>query len=1251
MSPTASRAGPQGARAIVVVTNADTEVLGLRVAAEALPKGFPPLEVVHAAHTHRPPSLEHAGVVVVRLLGGRRAWEAPFDELCAAASRRGVPLVALGGEAVADPELEARSSAPPAIVRRAFEYFVAGGPRNLEQLLRGVSDALLGTSFGAEPPQAVPQAGVLFVREPGRMRQRTKKAGERGGQRPSRVAAAPGRVPVVGLVVYRAHVVAGNTTFVEGLAEALAQAGARTVAVFAYSLRDASSEHAVLRALERAGVDVVVTTTFAAGALDATGEAWDPGGLGTLEVPVLQAVSATTSEARWQASPEGLSPLDVATAVALPELDGRIVTVPVSFKEVVDDGEGIGAPVVAYRVHAERARRVAELAVSHARLRRLAPRRRRVAVVLSAYPTRRSRIGNAVGLDTPASLLALMERLEREGMRVGPRPSDPDELMAMLADGLPYDAAEPDQAELERQAKRALRYPAGRYEAWFSELPEELKAAVCGAWGEPPGRVRVLEPPASGGEAAFVFGGTCFGDVLVAVQPPRGFGDDPIAIYHSPDLPPPHHYLAFYRMLADGFGADAIVHLGKHGTLEWLPGKGVGLSAACVPDAALGALPLVYPFVVNDPGEGVQAKRRAHAVIVDHLVPPLRRAGLYGELERLERLLDEHTKVAQLDPDKLPLLRRAIWECLLEAELHRDLGLGEEPPSFDEAFEHVVGSVDAYLCELKDATIRGGLHVLGRPPSPEEELGFALACTRLPQGGVPALRDSVARVLGVDLERADRRALERVERWCRRLLRALAAQGWEVPKPAGRGLGARLLEDAAVVAGLAWVCGRLVPALKATTRELDAIARALAGGFVEPGPAGAPSRGQAHVLPTGRNFYGVDPRAVPSRAAWETGRLLAEELVRRHVADTGRPPRSVGIVAWGTAAMRTSGDDVAEALALMGVRPRFDAETDRVVGLEPIPLLELGRPRVDVVVRVSGLFRDAFPHVIELLDEARRLVASLEEGPEKNPIRFDRPDDPRVFGPPPGAYGSGIYELIESGHWNGPEDLAAVWLAWTSHAYGRGGAEAAPDALRRRLARVEVALKNQDNREHDVFDSDDYFQDHGGMVATVRVVAGRAPRAYFGDSSDPARPRVRTLAEEAARVVRSRVLNPRWIDAMRRHGYKGAFEMAATVDYLFGYDATAQVVEDWMYERVADAYLGDPKVRAFLARSNPWAMRAIAERILEAEARGLFEPSERTRKLLEGALLEAEGLEERRAARGMLEADGLEERHPDASQR
>ncbi len=832
------------------------------------------------------------------------------------------------------------------------------------------------------------------------------------------------------------------------------------------------------------------------------------------------------------------------------------------------------------------------------------PEDRRVAIVLSAYPTKRSRLGNAVGLDTPKSALAILAALAEDGYTITKSFENGDDMMAVLADGLTYDAESLTEAQLEA-AVGCLEV--GRYSTWFDTLPVEARADIEAAWGPAPGVQRIHDD-------ALVFSGCEVGNVLIAIQPPRGYGDDPVSVYHSPNLPPAHHYLAFYRWLDEVWGADAIVHLGKHGTLEWLPGKALALSAACGPDAALGDVPFFYPFVVNDPGEGAQAKRRAHAVVIDHLLPPMTRADTYDEMARIEQLFDEYAQLQSLDPSKLPALRDRIWELLREASIDRDLGLGDAPDD-EAAFDDLLVDVDGYLCSLKDAQIRGGLHTLGEAPQGDALIDLLLAITRLAHGRVPSLRESVARGLGVDL--TDARNLDAVEARSREMLEAARDRGW--------------VADPADPETVGWVCEWLVPRLEQTTDEIDNLMAGLAGRFVPAGPSGALTRGGAHVLPTGRNFYSLDPLALPTELSWDVGIKLADAVVERHLDEHGTYPKTVGLVLWGTAMMRTQGDDVAEALALLGIRPVWQAESRRVIGLEAISLGDLGRPRIDVTVRISGFFRDAFPNLVKLLDDAAALAGSLDEDPTTNFVRASSTSDPRVFGPAPGAYGGGILAVLEGRDWRSDDDLAAVYLAWSGHSYGRDGyGIPATDAMKRRFAAIDIAVKNQDNREHDVFDSGAYLEDHGGMIATVRSLTGRGPLAWMGDSSDPTRPVVRSLAEEAARVVRTRVVNPRWIEAMQRHGYKGASEMVATVDFLFGYDATAHVVDDWMYERVTRAYVADPEVRAFFAASNPWALGAIAERLLEASERGMWKASEASLDVLRAALLESEGWEERR---------------------
>ncbi|TWD83739.1 cobaltochelatase CobN subunit [Kribbella amoyensis] len=1229
---------------LLLLSTADTDLL----AASQAQAGWKVANPARVDLADLPGLLDGVEVVVVRLLGGRRAWEEGLDAVLAS----GRPTVVLSGEAAPDAELMSLSTVPAGAVAEALAYLREGGSTNLENLAGFLRDTLLLTGDEFEPPYALPAYGV----------------------RDDRPFTPDGR-PVVGIVYYRAHEISGNTAFIDTLAEAVDAAGAQPLPVYCGTLRGldpSSDDNAALFDLLRS-CDVLVTTLLAAGgtvAADAsaggTDDAWDAGALASLDIPLIQGLALTSTREQWLESDAAISPLDAATQVAIPEFDGRLITIPFSFKTY--DAEGIAS----YRPDPERCARLAGIAVAHARLRHVPVAEKKVALVLSSYPTKHARIGNAVGLDTPASAVVLLGRLQAAGYDLGGL--DLTELQgAEGADGLIHrliaaGGHDVDWLTDEQLESAAAKVPLSTYQRWFGQVPVTLRDAMTEAWGEAPGSLYV---DTSGPEPAIALAALTFGNVVLMIQPPRGFGENPVAIYHDPDMAPSHHYLAAYRWLEaapedGGFGAHAVVHLGKHGTLEWLPGKGIGLAADCAPDAVLGNLPLVYPFIVNDPGEGTQAKRRGHAVIVDHLVPPMARAETYGDMAKLEYLLDEYATVQALDPEKVPTLRAQIWTLIQAAQLHHDLHTTEKPD--DEEFDEFVLHLDGYLCEIKDVQIRDGLHVLGGGPAGEARVNLVLAVLRAAQmwggtaGAVPGLRKALGETFGVDdaamladpgkpvPELADLATLadlpavsgadgvDLLEAVSRKLVLGMETLSWDaakVPVVIAEVLGR---DSAAVAASLTFAATEVVPRLGRTGDELTNVLRALDGRFVEAGPSGSPTRGLVNVLPTGRNFYAVDPKAIPSRNAWDVGVALADSLLTRHRAETGEWPRSVGLTVWGTSAMRTQGDDLAEVLWLLGCRPVWDEASRRVTGFEPVPVAELGRPRIDVTIRISGFFRDAFPHVVALLDEAVRTVAGLDEPAEDNYLRAHVLDDvasgndlrastARVFGSKPGSYGAGLLPLVDARNWRTDAELAEVYAVWGGYAYGQGldGAEAR-GSMERAYARIQVAAKNADTREHDIMDSDDYFQYHGGMVAMVRHLTGANPKAYIGDSAVPAQVKTRSLEEETKRVFRARVVNPRWMAAMQRHGYKGAFEMAATVDYLFGYDATAGVVDDWMYETLTTEYVANHEVAEFFRKSNPWARHGIAERLLEAAQRGLWsEPSAEALETLRAAVLETEG--------------------------
>jgi cobaltochelatase CobN len=1198
---------------IALLSTSDTDLLSARASGADYVHGNPARLDIEAI----PGLLADANLVVVRILGSVRQWEDGF----AAIAATDLPLVVLGGEQSPDAELMSHSTVPIGIAADAHRYLAEGGPANLGQLHAFLSDTVLLTGDGFEPPVTIPVWGWT--------------------DRPEKDTSTTGKLRV-GVLYYRAHEASGNADFADALADAIDATGdAIGLPIYSSSLRAAPDD--LYDALGT--LDALIVTVLAAGGVTPAGasaggddEAWDVERMAALDIPVLQGLCLTSSREEWEASDEGVTPLDSANQIAIPEFDGRIITAPFSFKEIDEDG------LPRYVADAERAARVAGIAVNHARLRRVPNADKRVALMLSAYPTKHSRVGNAVGLDTPASTIELLVAMAEAGYDLG---SDNQvtriletldgtaEALTDAGDALIHaliDAGGQDEEWLTNAqlTDSHVRISADDYRQWTADVHPDLMADVVETWGEAPGRLFVNEA------REIVLATLQAGNVVLLIQPPRGFGENPVAIYHSPDMAPSHHYLAAYRWLERGFQANAVVHLGKHGSMEWLPGKNAALSASCATDAVLGDLPLIYPFLVNDPGEGAQAKRRAHAVLVDHLIPPMARAESYGDIARLEQLLDEYANISAMDPAKAPAVRAQIWTLLQAAEMHRDLGLEERPD--DDEFDDFVMHIDGWLCEVKDAQIRDGLHILGAAPDGAARVNLVLAILRAAQvwggeaGAVPGLRAA----LGLK-EGASAAEVDAIEEQARDLLERMEAGHWS------RGDADVITDDPSVQRVLRFAAEQVVPRLAGTSGELDAVLHALDGGFIPAGPSGSPLRGLVNVLPTGRNFYTVDPRAVPSRLAYETGVSMADSLLQRHLADTGEYPRSVGLSVWGTSAMRTSGDDVAEVLALLGVEPTWDEASRRVTELKPVPLADLGRPRIDVTVRISGFFRDAFPHVVAMLDDAVTLVAGLDEPLDQNFVKAHTDADlaehgderrarTRIFGSAPGSYGAGILQVVEAGTWRDDADLAEVYTAWGGFAYGRGlNGRPAADDMRANYRRIQVAAKNIDTREHDIADSDDYFQYHGGMIATVRALTGADPKAYVGDSTTPDAVRTRSLAEETARVFRARVVNPRWIGAMQRHGYKGAFELAATVDYLFGFDATAGVVHDWMYEKLAQEYVLDETTQEFMRKSNPWALRGIVERLSEAAERGLWaEPDPEIVAAMQQVYLDFEGdLEDR----------------------
>ncbi|WP_315837120.1 cobaltochelatase subunit CobN [Bradyrhizobium prioriisuperbiae] len=1190
---------------IVVLSAADSELAAFGAAATKLPPGFPSIALTNLLALGHPASvdayvertLSSAKIVVLRMLGGESYWPHGVESLRADALRRGALFACVPGELTWNQHLAARGTLDAAATQQLWRYCSEGGVENAELALRFAAH-LIGRADEPPAPRPMPAAGFW----------------------PHDVTHADR--PNVAVIFYRALVAGADTAPITALCEALDALGFNPIGLYVTSLKDERSAAFLRAALAAHPPDVIINATAFA---TATAQD-DTGVLAAFDCPVLQVALAGSSFANWQASSRGLTPRDLAMHVVLPEVDGRIFAHAIAFKQPGGTVDGVFAPTV-LRAVPDRIAATAELAARWITLRRASAGDRRIALVLANYPNRDGRLANGVGLDTPESLIEILRAMKEAGYDIESAPGDNASMMQLLQSGPTNDLS--DRAE----RRGGVTWPVADYERALATLPDSLRQAVERRWGPP------RQDPHLSGDA-FHLGLHRFGQIVVGIQPARGYNIDPKSSYHDPDLMPPHHYLAFYLWLRHAFGAHAVAHLGKHGNLEWLPGKSTGLSTECAPDAILGPLPHLYPFIVNDPGEGIQAKRRTAAVIIDHLTPPMTRAELHDDLARMETLVDEYALAADLDPKRANAIADDILSLARAQRLDADVGVVNDTPVTE-----ALRAIDAHLCDLKEMQIRDGLHIFGRTPAGPRCDDLLVSIARLPRSETMSEDASLHRALALDL------GLDPFDPLTRDLATAydgprptvLAALGEGAWRNAGDTVeriehlalklvsGAMTPEPAWVwtVAVLAWIGERLRPAIdRCGSAEMTALLRGLDGRFIKPGPSGAPTRGRPDVLPTGRNFFAVDVRAVPSPSAWRIGRLAAERLVENHWQETGEWPRSIALSAWGTANMRTGGDDVAQALALIGARPLWDDASGRVTGFAIIPLSELKRPRVDVTFRVSGLFRDAFPSQMDLIDSAVRVIAALDEPDDANPIaahvraRADalvvtgvaldvaqRQASYRVFGAKPGAYGAGLQALIDEGGWANRADIADVYLSWGAFAYGSGvEGTAARDDFAERLSGTDLVAQAQDNREHDILDSDDYYQFLGGLSATIETLRGTAPRIAHIDTSRPEAPLPRPLSHEISRVVRGRAANPKWIAGVMRHGYKGAFEIAATVDYLFGFAASTNAVANHHFDQLFAAYLEDAKVRDFMAEANPAALRETALRFDEALRRGLWTP-------------------------------------------
>jgi cobaltochelatase CobN len=1187
-------------------------------------------------------------LLIINLHGGKNSLGC-FDELHSAAGNAGVPVHAQSSPGENDIELIRSSTVDEDDYKKIWGYLKYGGKDNFRGLLLYAASRFAGSVHPVPEVVKPPYDGVYhpdFDHVPSLDEYLEKKC-------------VDGR-PTVGIWFYQNFWQAGNTRFIDSLIAETERQGANVIPLFMYSYKDADlgtkgAEWAMENYFMRDGkpiIDVLISPLMfslsMSFARNRDAQSGDDVFLKKLGVPVIKAIMTNNTYAEWRDSFQGLSPIDISVNIAMPEFDGMLITVPIASREKVEVDPLTGARMVRFEPIEERVNKIIRLSLNWAKLRHIPNKEKKVAIIFHNYPPRDDQIGAAFGLDSPVSVLNILRDLRDAGYTVERLPESGRELIDDVKSRVTNDRRWSSPAEM---AKRAIdTVSAEQYEKWLKELPEEVEKKMREAWGVLPGELFAHN-------GKLIIPGIINGNIFIGLQPPRGLLEAPAAIYHSPDLPIPYHYHAYYRWIRDVFGACLVMHIGTHGSLEWLPGKSAGLSASCYPDITISDLPNIYPYIINNPGEGTQAKRRSYCCIIDHLIPVMHNADAYDEMAEIDTLLRDYNHAVAENPSKVPDLRKTIWEKVCEAKLNHDLGTDETTAFAD--FEGFREKLHDYLHEVADTQIRDGLHTLGVPPADARLDEFLVALTRLKNGSTPSLRETLAEVMGYDYDdllarrgkivdgmKTGGEIITHVHELSHRLITRFHEAGFNpecIRATEEEIIGGRSQKVEKI---MEYIATFLVPGVAATADELRNILSASQGGFILPGPSGSPTRGMADILPTGRNFYSIDPRAIPTPAAWKVGVAQAESLLDRYLKDEGRYPETIGIVIWGTPTMRTKGDDIAEVFYLMGVKPRWESRSGRVEGLEIIPLEELGRPRIDVTLRISGFFRDSFPNLVHLIDEAVEMVAGLNEPPEMNYLarnvardveeKIAQGADPeqarnesmyRLFGCRPGTYGAGVSDAIDSKNWKDEKDLAEIYVTWGGYAYGRKTyGLTVPEEFKRRLSRMDMAVKNQDTREYDMLDSDDFYSYHGGMITAVRVFKGEAPRAYIGDSADPDRIKTRSTAEEAKHVFRSRILNPKWIESMKRHGYAGAADMSRMVDIAFGWDATAEVIDDWMYEALADKYALDRDMQDWLKDVNPHALQNITERLLEAIERDMWNATDEMKQELQDIYLDIEGV-------------------------
>ncbi|HOT02877.1 MAG TPA: cobaltochelatase subunit CobN [Methanolinea sp.] len=1125
----------------------------------------------------------------------------------------GVPVISFGY----DQSFWTLSTVPLPVTATVNAYFVYGGADNMRNLLQFIRGKVLSQPATWDAPSLHLWEGVYHPDAP-RVFATAEEYWEWRGKE---------KAHTVGILFYRIYWSNGDLQAIDALIREC-EREYNTIAVFSVGTGDtgagARDATEVIRQF-LGDVDALIC-------LPSSALSHDPDEpvrvFEALGVPVIHPlVLYYRTEEEWKESLDGMGSIEMGWSVVLPEMYGMIGMIPIA--SAVAEGP-LGPGHAWHSPVKERIQALVRRIGSLIRLRQKPAAEKRIAFVLnsSACASVEANVGAAAHLDSLQSVVEILSRMKEEGFSVEV-PESGEALAREILDRRAINEFRWTTVQdiVERGGALGI-VERETYEKWFLELPAPLQSRIAATWGDPPGEMKDGVPPAMLCQGGMVIPGLSFGNAVVCTQPKRGCAgsrcDGQVCrILHDPEVPPPHHYLAVYRYLERVFGADLIVHVGTHGTLEFLPGKSAAPSAECLPDAILGDLPLLYLYNSDNPSEGTIAKRRAGAVIIDHLQTVMAPTSPYGVLKELEEKNAEYRKFSGSDGARAHALQHQITDLVTREGLAGELGF-QAPHHDPAAFDRLLENAERLISGVYSTRIPEGMHVFGRIPAGRKRARF-IAPILNHDGHLHRL---IARMMGLGARiSASETALLRVLDGYSEELVYRILEGEPPSRAAAAVLGDRL--ETVDEEGLSVLHKEVQEISGALGRsdEIGSLLSGMRGGYIPPGPSGLLSRGKTGILPTGRNFYSLDPSSVPTEAAWEVGTCLAEILVERYRQEHGHYPENVALLWMASDIMWADGEQCAQALALIGAEPV--REHGRIKGFRIIPLERLGRPRIDLTVRVSGILRDCFFGCVEFLDDAIRAVAALDEPPEWNYLRKHSGDGqigPRIFGAPRGTYGMGVNLAVYASAWNEVSDLADVFISWNGYSYGRGVfGEKSTEYLVSQLRTVDLTFNKTATDEYDLLGCCCYFGSHGGMTAAAREVSGREVSAYYGDTRNTSRVEVRTLAEELRRVVRTKLLNPQYINGLKEHGYAGAAELSKRAGRVFGWDATTGEVDDRIFDDIARTFLMDAENREFFREHNLFAMEEMGRRLLEAHARGMWEADEEVLEGLRSVYLQIEG--------------------------